>query len=384
MQRITLFAPIALALSASAAAQFTIDDGTLVGIDGSTRQVIEYSTSGAILETLATTMPGAPTGLDVVNGELFANDTTGQVFSINLTTGAATALFAPTGPLENMGSVNGELIMMGWNTSVIERYDTVGNLLGTINLTQIVGTTGIDSDGTDYFLGEWQTGTIYIFDSSGSLLNTLNVGIAANSISGLAYEASSNSLWVATGFGNDMMMQIDLAGNIMQQWPTNSPWINGVDFVGDSGGVNVVCDPANNHTGGTYVKLDNSTLGASGGGMSGLHLDAIDGPAGEFGYFLVSSGASGSLPVSNGILCLDSPAGRYAPAAGASLNSIGSFDGSGVYQSTTQAQQGWDVPSALPSPPGGSIGAGSTWYFQMWFRDGQRSNFSNAIEVSFN
>jgi hypothetical protein len=150
---------------------------------------------------------------------------------------------------------------------------------------------------------------------------------------------------------------------------------------GGGGPITVICDPANNHTQGNYTKLDNSSLG--GGGGSGLHLEATDGPAGEFGYFLVSTGANLSLPVSNGILCLDAPQGRYAPAAGAALNSVGQFNGAGVYQSTVQAQQGWDVPSVLPSPPGGSIGAGDTWYFQMWYRDGNRSNFSNAICVQF-
>jgi hypothetical protein len=148
--------------------------------------------------------------------------------------------------------------------------------------------------------------------------------------------------------------------------------------------ITVECDPANNHTQGNYTKLDNSTLGAPAGILSGLHLEAVDGPAGEFGYFLVSAGASQTLAISNGILCLDSPQGRYAPAAGVSaLNSIGQFDGAGVYQSTIQAAQGWNVPTPLPTPPGGTITAGSTWHFQMWYRDGQRSNFSNAISVQF-
>jgi hypothetical protein len=169
--------------------------------------------------------------------------------------------------------------------------------------------------------------------------------------------------------------------------PTNTPFASFTLVLSAStnpncdqggGGVTVVCDPANNHTQGNYTKLDNSTL--TGGA---LHLEATDGPSTEFGYFLVSSGANQSLAVSNGILCLDGPQGRYAPAAGATLNSIGQFDGAGVYNSTVQAQQGWDVPSTLPTPPGGSIQAGDTWFFQMWYRDQQRSNFSNAISVQF-
>jgi hypothetical protein len=145
------------------------------------------------------------------------------------------------------------------------------------------------------------------------------------------------------------------------------------------GGVTVTCDPANNHTQGNYTKLDNSTLTAG-----ALHVEATDGPAGEFGYLLVSAQASASLAVSNGILCLDTPQGRYSPAAGAGLNSIGNFNASGTFETPPNSgTSGWDVPATLPSPPGGSILSGQTWYFQLWYRDQQRSNFSNAIQVDF-
>ena len=167
-------------------------------------------------------------------------------------------------------------------------------------------------------------------------------------------------------------------------WACNWTALDAFGFLGDACGITVVCDPANNHTGGTYTKLNASRLGAISGLESGLHLEAFDGPAGEFGYFLVSAGAGSSFAVSNGILCLDSPQGRYAPAAGSTHNSIGQFNASGVYNSTIQAQQGWDVPTQLSAPPGpGSILPGDTWYFQMWYRDGQRSNFSNALSVTF-
>jgi hypothetical protein len=44
---------------------------------------------------------------------------------------------------------------------------------------------------------------------------------------------------------------------------------------------------------------------------------------------------------------------------------------------------GYDVLATLPTPPGGAIAGGDTYDFQCWFRDGQRSNFSNVIEVGF-
>ena len=146
------------------------------------------------------------------------------------------------------------------------------------------------------------------------------------------------------------------------------------------GGPVLHCDPANNHSGGTYATLADSSV--SGPGV--LHLEATDGPAGEFGYFLVSLGFSDpGTPISNGMLCLTSPIGRYAPAAGGALNSIGQFAGAGVLQNlagTSTVGSGYDVMATLPTPPGGAIAAGTSYYFQCWFRDGNRSNFSNVLQ----
>jgi hypothetical protein len=144
-------------------------------------------------------------------------------------------------------------------------------------------------------------------------------------------------------------------------------------------GITVTCDPANNHTQGSYTKLDTSSLNAG-----TLHVEATDGPVAEFGYLLVSAQATATLAVSNGILCLNTPQGRYSPAAGAGLNSIGNFNAAGTFEvPPNSGSTGWDVPVTLPSPPGGSIAPGDTWYFQLWYRDGTRSNFSNAIQVDF-
>ncbi len=159
-------------------------------------------------------------------------------------------------------------------------------------------------------------------------------------------------------------------------------------------GITVLCDPASDHAQGNYAKLDSSTLGAA--TPSGLHLAATDGPSGEFGFFLVSSNGSANLSVFNGVLCVGSPSGRYNSDIATNqglpqLNSIGQFDGAGVLQNivgSSVSGDGFDVPSELPySPPGQSIVPGSTWYFQLWFRDldggSPSANFSNMLEVAF-
>jgi hypothetical protein len=68
------------------------------------------------------------------------------------------------------------------------------------------------------------------------------------------------------------------------------------------------------------------------------------------------------------------------------LNSIGAFDVNGVFQSfsgNSSVGSGFDVPFNLPNPPGGMISVGDTWYFQLWYRDGVASNFSDGVSVTF-
>ncbi len=150
--------------------------------------------------------------------------------------------------------------------------------------------------------------------------------------------------------------------------------------LGSGGPITAFCDPGNVNSTGGPVALT-GTLG-----VSGLHMEADGGPLGQFGFFLVSAGAHAGAPVSDGLLCLGSPIGRYNSVAGGVRNSIGQFQGAGVLVNlvgTSSVGTGFDVPAALPSPPGGTIVGGSTWMFQLWYRDGPNSNFSNGLEVNF-
>ena len=171
--------------------------------------------------------------------------------------------------------------------------------------------------------------------------------------------------------------------------------------VGNPPSIAISCDPANPHYQGGSADLSTSTIGAA--TPSTLHLECTDGPTGEFGFFLVSSGANGALPVFNGILCLDSPQARYNPQIAGNqglpqLSSIGQFDAGGVLlnlvgtATSSVTNHGFDVPLELPfSPPGQTIAPMDTWYFQVWYRDqlpplpnpGSTANFSNMAEVIF-
>ena len=151
-----------------------------------------------------------------------------------------------------------------------------------------------------------------------------------------------------------------------------------------SSGPTLFCDPANVNSTGQPVTLAASSFS----GPGAFHLEATGGPANQFGAFVVAATPNlAGVTISQGLLCLAPPLGRYTSAAGAALNSVGRFDGSGVFQNlfgTSTVGTGFDVPTTLPSPPGGVISAGSTWHFQLWYRDvGGASNFSNGITVDF-
>ena len=162
-------------------------------------------------------------------------------------------------------------------------------------------------------------------------------------------------------------------------------WTNSyiVEFDG-GGGPALFCSPANVNSTGNAVTLASSDQ--SGPGV--YHLEAEGGPFDQFGIFLVAAANIPSgIPVSDGLLCLSAPIGRYSTTAGPGLNSIGKFDAAGVLQNlagTSTVGSGFDVLAVLPSPPGGVVVSGATWNFQLWYRDvGGVSNFSDGISVTF-
>lgn len=146
------------------------------------------------------------------------------------------------------------------------------------------------------------------------------------------------------------------------------------------------CAPAQPNSTGLPCSLGASSFS----GPEYYHLEAVNGPPEQFGYFLVSGVlAPTGTRVSDGVICLDHPIGRYNSIAGinnAKRNSVGQFNDQGVMiglMGNSSVGSGFDVPPGLPMPPGGIIQTGQTWYFQLWYRDGPRSNFSDVVGVSF-
>ncbi|MEZ6002890.1 MAG: hypothetical protein R3F33_01775 [Planctomycetota bacterium] len=156
------------------------------------------------------------------------------------------------------------------------------------------------------------------------------------------------------------------------------------------GGVGTAfCHPADANSTGVPAELS-ASFGTGVG--SDLHLEGTNGPAGEFGYFLVGSGFvdPGLALPQGGHLCLDTAQslGRYNVSG--VLNSVGQFDGSGVLQNlvgTSAVGSGFDVPATVPIAGNPAIMAGDTWYFQLWYRDTPAgtgsANLSNGLAVTF-
>ena len=130
-----------------------------------------------------------------------------------------------------------------------------------------------------------------------------------------------------------------------------------------------------------------------------LHLEGLNGPLGRTGLMLMSAATGPAIPLNQGLLCLSPPFARYHPQPASllgvpGLNSIGRFDtkGTNIFMSLAGASHitsGFDVPLETPAYPSiPLIVSGSTWAFQLWFRDvdgggGPSSNMSNAIEILF-
>lgn len=135
------------------------------------------------------------------------------------------------------------------------------------------------------------------------------------------------------------------------------------------GEVTTYCDPAPNSTGSPALAGASGSLAVS---DNSLLLSAFQLPFNRFGYFLFSS-QTGFVPGfggGQGNLCLGSPLVRFSGDVLAS----GSY-GEMIFQ-----------PDLSNLPQGQVFAAGETWYFQLWYRDvnpNQTSNASNGVALTF-
>ncbi len=139
------------------------------------------------------------------------------------------------------------------------------------------------------------------------------------------------------------------------------------------GGGNVgtnYCGPANANSTGMGAQLAGS--GSAVAAMNNLTLTGTQMPAGQFAMFLNSPTQGFTQPPgSQGNLCLGGQIGRHTAQ-------IGQVAMDGSFSRTIDL-------TSLPRPVGGphSVVAGETWNFQLWFRDGSFSNFTDGLSITF-
>jgi hypothetical protein len=232
--------------------------------------------------------------------------------------------------------------------------------------TRSVHAADLDGDGDlDLLSGSWIDGKVAWYENLGG-----GVFGAQQVITDQA--AGCHEVWAddLDGDGDLDVMSASSVGDLVA-------WYENLGDPQDS-----FCSPATPGPSGASVTLS----GSSTTGPLLHHLEAEGGPFNEFGYFLVSgTPVDPGIPIAGGSLCLAAPFGRYATPAGP-RRSVGRFDASGAFQNlsgTSSVGSGFDVPAQLPSPPGGVVSSGSTWHFQLWYRDGASSAFSDGLSVAF-
>ncbi len=127
------------------------------------------------------------------------------------------------------------------------------------------------------------------------------------------------------------------------------------------------CDPASPNSTGMPAILDGH--GSDVVVDNALVLHAFQLPPNKSGYPLISA-TQGSNPVGSGVLCLSGTIGRYPALI---FNSGAAGDSGLILLDLTN----------LPNAIGGSVMAGETWNFQVWYRDIGTSNFTNGLTVVF-
>lgn len=233
--------------------------------------------------------------------------------------------------------------------------------------TRSVHAADLDGDGDlDLLSGSWIDGKVAWYE------NLDGLGTFGPQLLITDQAAGCHEVWAADldGDGDLDVMSASSVGDLVA-WYEN---------LGDP--QELYCTPATPGPSGASVTLGSSSRS----GPLLHHLEAMGGPFNEFGYFLVSATAvDPGVPLAGGSLCLGAPFGRYATGAG-NRRSVGRFDASGAFQNlsgTSSVGTGFDVPIQLPSPPGGVIATGTTWNFQLWYRDGSSSAFSDGLSVQF-
>ena len=352
--------------------------GWIYGIDMGSKQLLRIDPLTAAVTAIGSgTLAGYPgvksLAYDDQTSTLYANDqATDSLVSISPVTGAVTfvgTMFPfPNGQIEDMQFLDGELYAVNGRTSS-------GSLIGGL-LNRVDTATG---DAT------WLPPEVLNVSPHCLLLRSVPEPIAWSQSSGPGTATFSDSrvLDPTVTFSKPGVYALQLSVETL-----SGPAVDALEVAsagdeafcfGDGSGMQCGCG----NTGGPGEGCANSTgfgallvnQGGVGTALDDASLSATQLPANRLGMIYLGNqpyqypGFTGqSLLKTAGIRCVGGKLRRLP---------IGGTGPSGVLTA--------DGPVALSA---GLIGAGETWYFQSWYRDGNQScgtgsNFSNALAITF-
>ena len=376
LTRITLFAALTLSglLGTNASAQSAYCatlGGQLYELD------IATGTANPIIATGINQLFGIANTTDP--NELIISGVTGGIHSVDLTSGAVTALPGFNTPM--FALCNNEDDGKTYAVSLGRLYE-IDPATGAATL---IGPTGsLSVWGLDYHQGLQK---LVGFSSITSELISIDAATGAGTVIGptmpglvgLWYDQTSNKLFGICDLNNaGCISEIDATtGAATLLFSTN---MNLVSIGGDPGGAGPTmigtnyCMAAANSTGnpgetsatGSIVAADNNVT---------LHCESL--PVNQFGIFvtsMVQGFSPGANGTSNGNLCLAGAVGRFTlPSQILSSGTSGTFS---LAIDVTAIPQGNGTVGAV---------AGQSWNFQAWHRDsvGLGSNFTDGLAITF-
>jgi hypothetical protein len=144
--------------------------------------VEQFTQTGSHSNSLLLGFSGLAESLAVLNGGLFVSDSSGTVRRID--------------PIS--GTFGSNLLTLSFNSNQINVYSPAGALQTSIPLATTppgFSWNGVTSDGRSLFLADVASGRIYNYSLLGSPIGFFQTGLLG--VSGVAYDAATNSLWIA-------------------------------------------------------------------------------------------------------------------------------------------------------------------------------------------
>lgn len=229
--RIATCAIVAAAAAGTAWGQISLIPDTIIGANVDRGTLEQYDFAGNLIATVG--LGGSfstPIGVAVLNGDLYLGGVSGDVGLVDLNTGVVSPVFTAGSGIEALQSAGGEFLHGDWGGDALNRYDAAGNFLGTIP-GGFQGNTGVDSDGTRVFRANYNDGNVYVSDLGGNALYSFSTGFGGFSVSDAAFDPRNDTLWVASGFGSDVIAAFDASTGALLTSFSAPGWVNGIEVV---------------------------------------------------------------------------------------------------------------------------------------------------------